>query len=196
MAAAKRARTASGAFAGALTGGTGDVKPQYLTVKTERASGLNTYIINQFALPVARIGAVRDRATVVELLRVDWYEGLHDTGDGNHLEWAFLSTVTDRTDGETSDANSSSVDAANPLTLAMVARNHFILTTGGHMAVWPQSVDLTDGAGNGVLVATDRLTIVYGNSGGNSVSQGIAKILYRLVNVGIAEYVGIVQAQQ
>lgn len=54
---------------------------------------------------------------------------------------------------------------------------------------------MTDGAGNGMLVATDRLTMVYGDVASAIVSSCSVHILYRLVEVGIEEYVGIVQSQ-
>ena len=198
MAAAKRARTASGAFAGAgLTGGTGDVKPQYLTVSTPVASAINEYAVAVVALPVARFGAVKDRATVMEILGVDWYLGIQDVSDGNHLQWAFLSTVTDRTADATSTSATCAEDAQNPLTLAMAFQNLIISGgSGGHVTTLPVSIDTTDGAGNGILIATDRLSIVFGASANFVAGNAVAKIKYRLVNVGIAEYVGIVQSQQ
>ena len=60
----------------------------------------------------------------------------------------------------------------------------------------PIHVDLTDNAGNGMLVATDRIVIYGANTSGTIAGTYVAKVLYRLKEVGIQEYVGIVQSQQ
>ena len=60
----------------------------------------------------------------------------------------------------------------------------------------PVIIDLTDNNGNGLLIATDKLFIVFANLNGTVVGSAVAKVKYRLSNVGITEYVGIVQSQQ
>ncbi len=56
--------------------------------------------------------------------------------------------------------------------------------------------DCTDGAGHGVLIATDNIFAqVQSTATGNSNSVAI-KILYRWKNVGLQEYIGLVQSQQ
>jgi len=52
----------------ALTGGTGDVNPQYLSGRVDQTS-VNQTITKQFPLPVPRIPQSK-KATVVELLKV------------------------------------------------------------------------------------------------------------------------------
>lgn len=65
--------------------------------------------------------------------------------------------------------------------------------------------DLTDGAGHGVLVATDNIFLtlqtaatVVGASATITAATGFGEcaILYRFKEVGLAEYIGIVQSQQ
>lgn len=64
--------------------------------------------------------------------------------------------------------------------------------------------DLTDGAGHGVLVATDNvfltlqtaLSSIIGTSVGGITGVAECAILYRFKEVGLAEYIGIVQSQQ
>lgn len=63
--------------------------------------------------------------------------------------------------------------------------------------------DLTDGAGHGLLVATDSiwltqyLSIAAAGSIGFTSSIGtIAEIIYRFKKVTLQEYIGIVQSQQ
>lgn len=57
-------------------------------------------------------------------------------------------------------------------------------------------IDMTDGAGHGFLIATDNL-FAQVQSSGTGAAQAVAfKIYYRWKNVGLAEYIGIVQSQQ
>jgi len=55
---------------------------------------------------------------------------------------------------------------------------------------------LTDNMGNGILIATDRIFVVGGSFGSALVARATCKILYRQTNVGVMEYIGIVQSQQ
>jgi hypothetical protein len=58
-----------------------------------------------------------------------------------------------------------------------------------------QVLDLTDGAGHGLLIATDNIFMtVYSSNTGNANEVG-CKILYRWKNVSVEEYIGIVQSQ-
>ena len=59
--------------------------------------------------------------------------------------------------------------------------------------------DITDGAGHGVLVATDSIYItgyVPASWYLNGTNTVFAKLLYRWKDVSLAEYIGIVQSQQ
>ena len=191
-AAAKRARMEGGS----VTGGTGDVKPQILTLTVDRASAQDQYATNQVALPVPRFGTVKDRATVVEILSCDWYLNILNQGDANSTDWGFLSTNSNRTTSSTSTAASQREDVEDPLTFAMTSVVTGLNTNGMLVKQWPLHYDLTDNNGNGMIVATDRIFIVIGNVGAGLGTSGTCKMKYRLVNVGITEYVGIVQSQQ
>ena len=191
--AAKRARDAGG---GSVTGGTGDVKPQILTLTVDRPAGPDLYAVNQIALPVPRFGTVKDRATVVEILSLDWYINILNQGDANSTDWGFLSTNSARTLTTTSNAASQRADVEDPLTFGMVSYITGLNTNGLLVKSWPLHYDLTDNNGNGMIVATDRIFIVIGNVASGLATTGTCKMKYRLVNVGITEYVGIVQSQQ
>lgn len=186
----KRARTSGGS----LTGGTGDVKPQFLTLSTG-TTAVNDYVVNQVSLPVPRFGTMKTKATIFEILSVDWFLGLGNLTDATTQEWGFLTTSTGRVDGETSTAVTMVEDLEDPKVFAPVIWATSQLTSGTFSMTWPIHVDLTDNNGNGILVATDRLFIVGANIAG-AAADYVAKIKYRLVNVGITEYVGIVQSQQ
>ncbi len=61
-----------------------------------------------------------------------------------------------------------------------------------------EPVDVTDGAGNGILVATDSIFIGCIQTGNtNPITGGVigSRVLYRWKNVALSEYIGIVQSQ-
>jgi hypothetical protein len=60
----------------------------------------------------------------------------------------------------------------------------------------PRKWDFTDGAGHGILVATDNIFIQASTNGQNTASLFRFKILYRFKSVSLVEYIGIVQSQQ
>lgn len=191
---AKRARGDGGA---AITGGTGDHKPQIMTLDTGIAGAINDYVVNQIALPVPRFGTMKTKATIFEMLWVDWYLNPQNQDDRDHTEFAFLTTSTTRQDGDTSSNNSQVADITNPRTFAFVKRNWDTSTAVGISLLQdPIRIDLTDSAGNGILVATDSLFVVGSGLNNAVVGSYTAKVAYRLVNVGITEYIGIVQSQQ
>jgi len=61
---------------------------------------------------------------------------------------------------------------------------------------FPVLHDLTDGAGHGVLVATDNIYAQVQSVGTGIAIAGRIKILYRWKNIGLSEYIGIVSSQQ
>lgn len=60
----------------------------------------------------------------------------------------------------------------------------------------PFVLDLTDGAGHGILIATDQIFWqVFSNSFAAAIGVEV-KIMYRMKNISLQEYIGIVQSQQ
>jgi len=181
---------------GSQTGGTGDVKPQILTISTGTVGAADDYVVSQVQLPVPRFGMSKTKATIFELLWVDWYIAVQDLADNTASHWAFLSTAVTRADADTATLLTLQEDIDEPRNFAIAGYNRIIITTGGVELIFPVHIDLTDNNGNGFLVATDRIVITQGSVGDTTISGSTAKIGYRLVNVGVEEYVGIVQAQQ
>jgi len=172
------------------------VKPQILSVTTGTAGDVNDYVSAQINLPVSRFGGLKTKTVVFELLSVSWYIAITDILDTISVNAAWLSTVQSRVSGDTATIGSLADDVDNPLNFAFALENHNLVTTGGWTQVMPIQIDMTDGAGNGILIATDRLFITGGNVNGTSGARYVAKLKYRLSSVGIEEYVGIVQSQQ
>ena len=188
----KRARTSGGS----VTGGTGDIKPQILTLDSGTAGAVSDYQVNRIPLPVPRFGSMKTKATIFELLYVDWYFGIEDFADHENTKACFLTTATTHTNGETVTFPTLASDVTDPKTFAFVIRDQVLETSGSSIVQMPIRINLTDNNGNGHLIATDQLFIVYADLAGSIVSSAVAKVGYRLVNVGIQEYVGIVQSQQ
>lgn len=188
----KRGRSSGGS----QTGGTGDVKPQFLTLSTGGAAAADDYVVEQVALPVPRFGTMKTKATIMEILSVDWYLNIADIADVGKTNWAFLSTATSRSDGDTSTLATADLDITDPLVMFFALAHLSSTAAGTFRQEMPIHIDGTDNNGNGILIATDRIFIVGGNVGGTALGNYTAKVKYRLVNVGITEYVGIVQSQQ
>ena len=192
----KRARGDGGRFiSSALTGGTGDVKPQITTGSVSVV--VDDYGVARARLPVARIGAERGRAMVFEILKVWWYQNIQDVGDTAYNTCAYLSTRQERNSGDACTLVTIAEDLVNPQTFACQFTHKGVVVEGATLQVQGDTaVDMTDGAGNGIIIATDSIFIHGGNVGGIATATHVVKILYRLVNVGLAEYIGIVQSQQ
>lgn len=179
---------------GSRTGGTGDVKPQILTMNTGVGT-LNKYQVAQVALPVPRFGSQQGRTTVIEVLSLDWYLGLSDISDPANQTWCYLSTGTDRISGAASALADASVDVADPLSFGFLYQ-HTAIAQGSYPISYPFHMDFTDNNGNGMVVATDKIFIIMGQQSGTVATNAVCKLKYRLVNIGMREYIGIVQSQQ
>jgi len=186
----------------ALTGGTGDVKPQYMTLSGNASAAGDDFTVTTFALPILRPGVRKeDLATVIEILRVDWYYGFPEEGDFAVFLGCYLTTNPVRSTGDTASLAAFQDDMVDGSTLAAQAHSvsKDVTTAVGETVFWrdwPKTIDTTDGMGNGILVATNDISIVAMALGDGNTNRCIAKVLYRFVNVTVMEYVGIVQAQQ
>lgn len=172
--------------AAAVTGGSGDLKPQLWTL-TGTQTGVDTSTTLNFATPVPR-GVTTGRYTVMEVLKVFAYMSISTPAEADALVFAGLAT---------SDPGSASTGMVSQPTCFAGVMQRRLITTSGVMA-WdsPIVMDLMDGFGNGVLVATDRIFMRLVSSGTGVANPMTIKLLYRLVDIDIAEYVGIVQSQQ
>jgi len=180
---------------GSATGGTGDLKPQFLTAATPVPAGASDYTLIAISIPRIILGE-EDRATIMEILRIDYYLGLANLNDTTALQWGFLTTRLSRAQDEGSSFTTLREDTQQPGTIGLMGINHTLTTSGATTTYFPLSFDTTDQNGNGILIATDRIFFIAGGNGEATPSDAAVKILYRMVNVGITEYVGIVQSQQ
>lgn len=181
-----------------LTGGTKDVNPQFLSGALT-LSAANTATELTLGTPIVRVGqgASSSRSVIMEILKL-WV-------DYPSLD-ADAAAATDRTMRFSVSTTSSGGTPAvlsldNPRVLIAVQtqlRNAFTAAGTGMLenSFQPQEIDFTDGAGHGVLVATDNIFIQATTLGQAAASTFRFKFLYRFKEVSLVEYIGIVQSQQ
>jgi len=176
-----------------LTGGTGDVSPQYFALPSNSLSAANTYTEGTIPTPVPRSKTQGDSITVMEILKVFFNNPEPDSNPG-----AAGSLVTASAQLSTSSLSSSALGNVKVFAFCeKVVRGAF--TAGGSYAAEimdPYCFDCTDGAGHGILVATDNIFYGCTTAGFTAAAAFNARILYRMKNVTLAEYIGIVQSQQ
>lgn len=177
----------------ALTGGTRDVNPQFLSFAAAQSGADTTTTVTQ-AIPIQRL-PIGGRSQVMEVLKV-------------YLEFASMPAIasaTETTDSQqiylsTASFGTTATNFQEPRVFAGFFRNQrgafTAAGTYGYVANNSVVIDLTDGSGHGFLVATDNIfaQVISANTG---ATQTVAvKLLYRWKNVGLGEYIGIVQGQQ
>lgn len=168
----------------ALTGGTGDVNPQYLTFSAVQSS-LNETVVVESPLNLGPSATVKKgKALVFELLKIqsEWAGNFND-GLVNSV------TIVFTTQESAQSINSPAAFYEFPI----INRNILNDLT---FTIIPKDVqDFTDGAGHGILIATPSIFMIFGSVGLDLVSACAAKVFYRWKEVSIEEYIGIVTQQ-
>jgi hypothetical protein len=170
-----------------ITGGSGDVNPQFLSFSAAQ-SGSDATTSTQQTLPIEKYGNNgQNRARVVEILKVFLLFSIPAETDA--LVSFYLSTNSNGTTIPSALLADSRVFAAS-------TRRTLLTTSGLINVVEPTMLDLTDGAGHGLLIATDNIFAQVSSTGTSLTNTVYIKILYRFKEVGLTEYIGIVQSQQ
>lgn len=157
-----------------LTGKTGDVNPQWMRGYCNTSGASNVNASNVVRLPIQRLPSGR-KCQVIEVLKVQYITD----GAAASKHWAM---------GITTQDPSTAVNFLDP------AAVHSMRTPADGESPQTYMFDLTDGAGHGVLVATDNIYLWAAISEA-VVHQVDFAILYRFKNVTMSEYVGIAQSQ-
>lgn len=179
-----------------LTGGTRDVNPQYFH-GTITVAVAGTTIAKEIALPVNRIiSGSAQKTPVMELLRMyahcDMVGATANVAETEHAANLFV------TSADPGAAVNLTFD--NNRVIAQFSwRNIGAFTAGGtYKMSEPSSIrewDFTDGAGHGIILATDSIHLQLQASATLSPTAQI-KVLYRVKYVSLTEYIGMVQSQQ
>lgn len=176
-----------------LTGGTGDVSPQLFYFPTLIMSAPNTYTDVALAIPVQRLAPNKNKSIVMEVLKVFWNFGSFDSNPGTSGTQAGIQ-------GQLITSPLTILDPSNPAIIDYATRQWKGQTSvgGSYETVWIDPIvhDLTDGAGHGILVATDSIYLGLSTGGFIGASFANVKLLYRWKEVSLPEYIGIVQSQQ
>lgn len=181
-----------GATSDTLTGGTKDVSPQLLTMVNVMTVA-NTYKEVQVPLPVNRFFAGKSKAIVIEILKL--FFDLSEVDANPPAPGGIISIQ-----GQLSTVSLTGINAGDSRVFVKaekIVRGAF--TAAGSYATGatdPITIDLTDGAGHGFLVAGDQIFFGLGTSGFTGPGSGVIKALYRFKEIGLDEYIGIVQGQQ
>lgn len=157
-----------------LTGGTGDVNPQWMTTYLQTPGVSNQVQSTLVRLPVQRLPH-GNKSQVIEVLKVEYI--VNHSQAGKHA-----------VAGITTQNVSSVINYADPAAIHVAKIN---IDTAAENTM---SFDLTDGAGHGVLVGTDNI-YVWGTWSDAAPINIYVRILYRFKNVGLKEYIGITQSQ-
>lgn len=181
----------------ALTGGTHDVNPQMLS-NILSMSAADTFTEISFPIPIQRVSPNRpDEAILMELLKV-----VVEMPDLAAADFATVGATVDTAIFTLTTVTQGTVQfsTGNPRTIMSAIRhyNHAFTAAGSYYGLTeePRTFDLTDGAGHGVLIATDNVFGGLETAGFGAAAQVAFKLLYRWKRVGLTEYIGIVQSQQ
>lgn len=177
-----------------LTGGSGDVNPQVLTIAAAQAvvNVGNSVPIN---LPIPRYPTKQNTNLVIEALWVEYFHLNREVGAIALTQIGDCITVTTRPNAPTTVQD----QLQDPRTISemLLVNQH----TGGAAAqdIELQAYhydDLTDQQGHGLLIATDVIYIALNSFNRALPISSIVKMGYRWKEVGLSEYIGIVQSQQ
>lgn len=175
-----------------LTGGTGDVNPQWMFFFMDPAvSGTG----QEWAVmtPYNRLPRAGGKVTIMEVLKVEFQVPQAPVAGGAALDAHLVCYVTTRAGGGSLSSNGL---------IANISVDYLVPTAalrGGYStANRVYQVDVSDGAGHGMLIATD--SIIFGGLGAASIwiagTGAHVRLLYRFKTVSLEEYIGIVQSQE
>lgn len=175
-----------------LTGGTGDVNPQLLTFPPLTLPNIDTYNVARISLPIVRIPARSNKAIVMEVLKVMFVPP--------SFPGAFQATgQIIQSQIQLSTSQVSAIFPGSPAVFAYHSRKwKGNAGTEAYGTTWvnPHVLDLTDGAGHGVLIATDAIYFGADTTGFPASTSFNCSVLYRWKEVGLTEYLGMVSNQQ
>lgn len=172
-----------------LTGGSRDVNPQEFVFPILIQGGADTTKNVVQPLPIPRLPTREGKNLVIEILWVEF--NFIIAGVAAATQSLYMNITTDpNTPATIPDALQGTRN---------IAEYYMIYSySAGASIVYPMNkeVDLTDGAGHGILVATDQLYANIMSTNTNAANQGVIRFGYRFKEVSLVEYIGIVQSQQ
>lgn len=176
-----------------LTGGTGDVNPQWVAFGVVQ-SGNDIATTGSLALPISPSMVSRDdHALVIELLKVQFIWALDATqAPALPQQWLAILTTADVPSG---------VPESTLLTSTQTVVCHktaaFQFGAGATIAVIDRApvIDVTDGAGHGLVIAARNIFLTVLTTGTAISNRVTARMLYRYKEVRLTEYLTLAQFQ-
>jgi len=187
-----------------LTGGTGDVNPQLFRFPLiERSAGTadqNAEVTVPTPLPGFNAVAA-NKAVVMEVLRVFFSAEYSFAVSATNVQ---LQTIAFLAGGAAPSGAYVRAAWASPRVIAVHqwrkdTRNSSSAVEGSSSSDSTWSVDLTDGAGHGFLLAAPNVTLEWRLDAGGGVTLNSSyyscAFLYRFKEVALSEYIGILNSQ-
>lgn len=173
-----------------LTGGTGDVNPQWFKMLSSAAAGA-TFTTTTFASPNNRLESPTN-PTIIEILKIQWVvSGSPAVTAGTSGSARYY--LTTKSYGSTEPALNE-----GPIVDSMhIGVSSIAASTSSDVIPMEFWHDLTDATGHGILVGTDNLYLGIISTANIPYALSVCcRVLYRYKRVTLAEYIGIVQSQQ
>lgn len=108
---------------------------------------------------------------------------------------AFLSFSTERASSATADPASERADSDDTDNFAFAVSGAEFTTSGSRSDKPMWDIDLTDGNGNGMLIAAKSLFLVTGRDGGGASESMRCELLYRVKRIKNSQYASILGQQ-
>jgi len=170
-----------------------DMYPQTLTITVKQATA-NTFTIVEVPLAINRLSVNEGMAWVIEICRVNWTSGIGMYNLTTAVTQSIVASLSTQEQSVTTDLTD-----ANVFWFARAGVNHREISAVGIAAVsFPretQSDDLTS-EGKGFLIGADQIYATFDTTGMASANTLVLKVFYRFREVGLAEYIGIVQGEE
>lgn len=163
-----------------------DKYPNYMT-GTVTQSAADTATVSQFSTPIPRLQTRGNKATVMELLWIDFNVDIKINATVERVRWSVFGGQT----------TTSDVLVSDPRGIAFMGFSGDTLVTEGACAIGERFYyDLTSKDGFGYLFAGDAINLLV-TSANTAVANVVGfRIYYRFVEIPITEFVGLVQSQQ
>lgn len=162
-----------------------DKHPQYFNMKVTQAVA-NTHTEASYSTPCANYG---EEPVVMELLKVFFFDGISEFR--NVLEPYVDVFVQKKTLAAAPSPDSPDVITGTRRRAVIIDTAATDATVGAIQTPEPLVIDLTDGAGNGILFANKTMILSISGANNSGVKSAQCKILYRLKRVAATELLGI-----